>query len=90
MTWNYRIATKIVKPENSKMYPTGWREFLIIECYYENGIPTSYVERNPVGGWEDINDLTNTIKKLYETINKYKPIIDLDNFPHEFTETTNS
>lgn len=88
MTWNYRIATKIVKLENSTMYLNGWREFLVIECYYnEDGIPVSYVERNPVDGWESINDLIGTIKKLYETISKDKPIINLDNFPNEFTET---
>lgn len=82
MSWNYRIGTKIVG--NTPVYPNGWREFLVIECYYEDGVPVSYCERNPVGGWEDINDLLGTIHKVYEMVGRNQSIIDLDNFPNEF------
>lgn len=79
MSWNYRIGTKMMHPSNAK-FPT-WREFLIIECYYDASgeIANGYAEPNILSGWDSLDDLKGTI----ELLNKMEgPILDLDNFPN--------
>ena len=59
-----------------------WREFLIIECYYdtENSVANGYAETNPTVGWDDVTDLVGTLNLLL--LANHKPILDLDNFPN--------
>lgn len=77
MTWNYRIATKIID---------SIRLFSVIETYYENkdDKPSSYIDtdKNILSHWEGIEDLSDTYKLVGSAFDK--PILDLDNWPNEY------
>lgn len=91
-TWNYRIATKLFsykkefEGKNEKMseFPDE-RLFYVIEVYYQKDskIPDSYVERDPINALTSIKDIKWTLKKIKKALKK--PIIDLDNWPNEYT-----
>ena len=93
MSWNYRIGTHVFSykkafvnnPKLSKM--EDQRTFSIIEVYYDkNGVPTGYIgpQKNPLGHWEDLDDLKGTIDLVKLALEK--PIIDIDNFPNEWKD----
>lgn len=80
-TFNYQIGTK--------KYGENDRWFDIIEVYYTDGVPTDYIEDTRfVFKCESVEVLKDQITRLLRVFDK--PIIDLDDFPNEFTETTNS
>lgn len=79
-TWDYRIATKIIQANNSSI---PWREFLIVECYYnDNNVEHAYIATDPTQGWDNPKELINTLKLILKA--KSKPILDLDNWPNEW------
>lgn len=78
-TWNYRIATKVTQANNSSL---PWREFLIIECYYKNGTPDGYIEKDILSGWSEVEDLVSTLDLIIDA--KTRPVLDLDNWPNEW------
>lgn len=80
-TFNYRIGTK--------KYDENDRWFDIIEVYYTDGIPTDYVEDTRVCyRCESVAAIKEHNALLIQAY--FKPIIDLDDFPNEFTETIDS
>jgi hypothetical protein len=90
MSWNYRIGTKIFSyhklfdGKNIELaeHPDR-RLFSIIEVYYdEKKIPNGYAEINALNEWESIKDLKGTYHLIKDAFKK--PILDLDNFPHEW------
>ncbi len=83
--WNYRVATRIVKVNLNENYIREYREFLFISAYYTFGILNSYGESNVTGGYEEIEGMKWTNKKLAEAFKK--EIIDLDNFPNIYKQT---
>lgn len=96
MSWNYRIGTKVFsykkefegKEGHEKLatHPDS-RLFSIIEVYYdESNKPNGYAEVNPLSDWEDIKDLRGTHKLIKGAFTK--PILDLDNFPNEWKESS--
>lgn len=78
-TFNYRIGTK--------KYDKNERWFDIIEVYYTDKIPTDYIEDTRfIFKCESVEVLKEQIFQLLRAFDK--PIIDLDNFPNEYIETT--
>lgn len=82
--WNYRVVTKLVTVEAlNKTY----RTFSITEMHYENEVPKGYAEGKQIL----INDCDMAdLKGSYDLIAGAfeKPIIDLDNFPNDYTGKT--
>jgi hypothetical protein len=94
MSWNYRVCTHVFSykktfvnnPKLAEM--KDQRLFSICEVYYdENGVPDGYIQpdKNPLGNWEDLEDLSRTWEMIGPAFEK--PIIDLDNFPNEWSES---
>ncbi len=79
--WNYRVGTRLQKhPLRDEM----WREYLIVECHYENEIPRSYGESNKMSGYEELHELKSANRLMSTAFEK--EVIDLDNFPNTFQE----
>lgn len=77
--WNYRVGTRLKKhPLREEM----WREYLIIECHYENEIPRSYGESNKMDNYEELDELKSANSLMSTAFEK--EILDLDNFPNVF------
>lgn len=80
-TFNYRIGTK--------KYDENERWFDIIEVYYTDGVPTDYYpDMSFMFKCESVEVLKNQVTRLLGVFDK--PIINLDDFPNEFIETTDS
>ncbi len=74
--FNYRIATR------TGISPMGkYREYLIITCYYTNGVADSY-GISDIGYYEDMNDMRSSFSKIQRCLNE--PILDLNNFPNVY------
>ena len=90
--WNYRIGTQIIPPPPGgflkERYPDGWRIFKIIECHYEDDIPSAYAEKDVLKDWDTIEDIEWTVKKLTEMLDRNSPILDLDNWPNHWVDAT--
>ena len=92
MSWNYRVCTHVFSykkaftnnPKLSKM--EDQRLFSIEEVYYDkNGKPEGCTKgKNPLGNWEELEDLIVTVDLVKEALSK--PIIDLDDFPSEYKQ----
>lgn len=79
--WNYRVGTRLQKhPLRDEM----WREYLIIECHYENEIPRSYGESVKMNGYEELHEMKNANRLMSTAFEK--EVLDLDNFPNVFKE----
>jgi hypothetical protein len=89
--WNYRIVTKLVPGiqgidltdlRNNKTFPDE-RVFSVVEVYYHDNKPDSYVESKDVlGELDSKKSIRWTLKKIKKAFKK--PILDLDNFPNEY------
>ncbi len=74
--FNYRIATR------TGISPIGrYREYLIITCYYRNGVADSY-GISDIGFYEDIDSMKKSFSKIQRCLNE--PILDLNNFPNPY------
>ena len=77
--WNYRVVTKVQK---IKPFPIE-RLFSIVEVYYTNGKPDSYIASktilNELSSVKELKWSNKKIKKAFK-----KPILDLDNFPKKY------
>jgi len=81
--WNYRVATRLSK---HPLRDEKWREYLILNCYYTNGILGSYGDIEvKMSAFEALDDLKSTNEFISHAFDK--PIIDLDNFPNIYVET---
>ena len=79
--WNYRVGTRLVK---HVLRDEMWREYLIIECHYENEIPRSYGESVKMNGYEELHEMKNANSLMSTAFEK--EVLDLDNFPNVFKE----
>lgn len=80
--WNYRVATRLSK---HPLREEKWREYLILNCYYTNGVLNSYGDTEvKMSAFEALNDLKRTNEFISHAFDK--EIIDLDNFPNIYTE----
>ena len=78
--WNFRIATK----EYVGIGITE-QEFSIIEVYYKNGKPDSYVESKRIlDGLASVKELKWTNKKIKKAFKH--SVLDLDNWPHKWKD----
>lgn len=92
MSWNYRICTHLFSYKKTFMNNTKLAEmkdqriFAIHEVYYDKeGKPDGVTENaTTLGGWEELEDLKETIDLIKGALDK--PIMDLDNFPNEYKE----
>jgi len=96
--WNYRVVTRVIKGMTGYDLNTGTQEklpdervFSIVEVYYTNGKPDSYVDSKDIlKDCESKRSLKWILKKAKKALKK--PILDLDNFPKKYypnTLTTN-
>jgi hypothetical protein len=79
--WNYRVGTRLVK---HILRDEMWREYLIIECHYENKVPKSYGESVKMNGYEELHELKSANSLMSTAFEK--DVINLDNFPNIFQE----
>ena len=89
--WNYRIVTKLIIGElaidtsdarNNKMLPDE-RMFSVVEVYYHDNKPDSYVEsKNILGELDSKKSIKWTLKKIKKAFKK--SVLDLDNWPNEW------
>lgn len=80
--WNYRVGTRLNK--HPIRQGDFWREYLIVECHYENEIPRSYGESNKMSGYEELGDMKSANSLMSTAFEK--EVIDLDNFPNTFQD----
>lgn len=60
-------------------------EYLILNCYYTNGVLNSYGDIEvKMSAFEELDDMKRTNEFISRAFDK--PIIDLDNFPNVYTE----
>ena len=79
--WNFRIVTKILPEVICQM--ANYRVFSIVEVYYTNGKPDSYIESKRIlDELESVKSLKWTNKKIKKAFKK--PVLDLDNWPHKY------
>lgn len=79
--WNYRVGTRLQKhPLRDEM----WREFLIIECHYENDVPRSYGESVKMNGYEELHEMKSANLLMAGAFEK--EVLNLDDFPNTFKE----
>lgn len=79
--WNYRVGTRLQKhPLRDEM----WREYLIIECHYENDIPCSYGESVKMNGYDELHEMKNANSLMASAFEK--EVLNLDDFPNVFKE----
>jgi len=93
--WNYRIATRIVSglqgndlsnPMKSKKYPDE-RVLSIIEVYYKDGKPDSYIEsKNILEDLDSKESIKWTLKKIKKALKR--EVLDLDNWPNSVVCTS--
>jgi hypothetical protein len=79
--WNYRVGTRLVK---HVLRDEMWREYLIIECHYENEVPRSYGESNKMDGYEELHELKSANSLMSTAFEK--EVLNLDDFPNVFKE----
>jgi hypothetical protein len=86
MSWNYRILTKFVNYDTKfaeAIGREGERVFAIHSVYYTDDIAHSY-SVNPINlSAISVGDLADTLQKV--DVAMAKPILDIDNFPNEFS-----
>ncbi len=75
-SFNYRVATRITTSPIR-----DYREYLIITCYYTNGVADSY-GISDIGYYEDIDSMKKSFDKIQRCLNE--PILDLNNFPNPY------
>jgi hypothetical protein len=80
--WNFRGVTKIYQ----SLATEDERLFSIVEVYYGDGKPESYIEtKRLMADMNSVDELKWTRKKIKEAFDK--PILDLDHWPKEWVPT---
>lgn len=86
--WNFRVVTKLFKYDELLSNCKPERLFSIVEVYYTDGKPDSYIDSKRIlDGLESTKALKWTAKKIKKAFKK--SILDLDNFPQEWSKSNN-
>lgn len=80
--WNFRVVTYL-NGNDAERFGGEERLFSIVEVYYTNGKPDSYVDSKRIlDGLASVKELKWTNKKIKRAFKK--PVLDLDRWPHKY------